>query len=404
MKTWMSERRLDRRTFLKGIAVGAGAVAAGWPVAAGASPRLSGTIKVGVLLPFTGPSAQQAQEHVNGSMLYLKMVGGTLNGMTVQLVKEDDQFDPSVGLQKAQKLVESARVDVTVGVASSAVALAVREYFDQSKAPLVITIASADEVTKQPSPYIVRISVGAWQNSYPLGAWAFKHVGKTALTMASNYAMGKEFTSGFAEAFTKAGGKIVGRIFSPIGTTDFAPFLSSVRGSDASFVWTSYGSSDALNFVKQYAQYGLNTRLPLIGVGHMVSNDVLPAEGRTALGIRTNYHWAPALDNPVNRRFVSTYAREYGVKPSPYAMYGYDAMQLVHRALMATQGDKSPDVLAAAMVRARLDSPRGSLTIDSTSHNVTLRQYLLEVQETKDGLDNVPLMVLGTYTDRAQLA
>jgi len=405
MKIQASERRLDRRGFLKGIAVSAGALAAGWPaVAAAATPRLSGMIKIGVLLPFTGPSALSAQEHFNGSLLYLKMAGGTLNGMAVQLVREDDQFDPSVGLQKAQKLVESSRVDITVGIGSSAVALAVRDYYDRSKQPLVITIASANEVTQQPSKYIFRISVGAWQNSYPLGAWAFKNVGKSVLTLAPNYAMGKQFTTGFEEAFAKAGGKVVDRIFPPIGTTDFAPFLSAVRASSADCVWGAFSSSDALNFVKQYAQYGLKERLPLIGVGHMVSNDVLPAEGRAALGIRTNYHWAPALDNPVNRRFVWAYEREYKIKPSPFAMYGYDAIQIVHKALLATHGDKSAESLATALVGVRLESPRGPLTIDPTSHNVTLRQYLLEVRETKDGLDNVPLMVLGTYTDRQQVS
>jgi branched-chain amino acid transport system substrate-binding protein len=85
-------------------------------------------------------------------------------------------------------------------------------------------------------------------------------------------------------------------------------------------------------------------------------------------------------------------------------MYGYDAIQIVHKALLATNGDKTAENLAAALVGVRLESPRGPLTIDPTSHNVTLRQYLLEVRETKDGLDNIPLMVLGTYTDRVQIS
>jgi branched-chain amino acid transport system substrate-binding protein len=371
-----------------------------------AQQRLTGSIKIGILLPFSGPFALLGQEQLNGAKTYVDMVGGSFDGMKVDFVQEDSQGDPAIGLQKAQRLIESSGVDVTAGIVSSAVALAVRDYFNRNKKLLVISNASANAITagQGRSRYIFRVSSSSWQNSYPLGPWAAKNVGKSAFLLGPNYAAGRELNEGFSEGFVKSGGKVLDQVYPPLGTTDFGPFLSGIKKQGADFVYTSFAGSDALNFVKQYAQFGLKGAVPLIGCGSLTTKDVLDAEGEAAVGIRTNYTYTPALDNPVNKAFVAAYRKQHNVVPSPYASWGYDAIQLIHKALIATNGDKNADKLIPAMEKVQLDSPRGPISFDAESHNVVQRQYLLEVQKLADGLENVPVSVLGVFSDRAQIS
>ncbi len=397
-----------RRGFLQQTfpAVAALAGAATLPRYAFAEQRLSGSIKIGILLPFSGPFALLGREQLNSARTYLEMAGGSFDGMAVEFVSEDSQGDPAIGLQKAQRLIESSNVDVTAGIVSSAVALAVRDYFNRNKKLLVISNASANAVTSGQghSRYIFRVSSSSWQNSYPLGPWAAENVGKSAFLVGSNYAAGRELNQGFSEGFIKTGGKVIDQVYPPLGTTDFGPFLSGVKSRGAEFVYASLAGSDALNFVKQYAQFGLKGTVPLIGCGSLTTKDVLDAEGDSALGIHTNYAYTPELDNAVNKAFVAVYRKQHNVAPSPYASWGYDAVQLIHKALLATNGDKSADKLIAAMEKVQLDSPRGSISFDPESHNVVQRQYLLEVQKQADGLANVPVKVLGVFSDRAQIS
>ena len=202
-----------RRVFLKqGFpALAALASSAALPRYAFSQSRLSGSVKIGILLPFSGPFALLGREQLNGARTYLKMAGGSFDGMAVEFVSEDSQGDPAIGLQKAQRLVESSNVDITAGIVSSAVALAVRDYFNRNKKLLVISNASANGITSGQgrSRYIFRVSSSSWQNSYPLGPWAAENVGKSAFLVGSNYAAGRELNQGFSEGFTKTGGKVI---------------------------------------------------------------------------------------------------------------------------------------------------------------------------------------------------
>lgn len=398
----------SRRSFLKHSSSAVAALASGiaLPRHAFSQQRLSGSIKIGILLPFSGPFALLGREQLNGAKTYVDMAGGSFDGMNVEFVQEDAQGNPAIALQKAQRLVESSNVDVTAGIVSSAVALAVRDYFNRHKKLLVISNASANAITEAQgrSRYIFRVSYSSWQNSYPLGPWAAKNVGKSAVLVGSNYAAGRELNAGFAEGFTKSGGKVIDQVFPPLGTTDFGPFLTGIKKQGAEFVYASPAGADALNFVKQYSQFGLKGSLPLIGCGSMTTKDVLDAEGETALGIRTNFPYTPALDNPTNKAFVAAYRKNYNAAPSPYAAFGYDAIQLIHKALVATKGDKDVDKLIAAAQNVKFDSPRGPISFDPESHNVIQRQYLLEVQKQPDGLENAPLDILGVFSDHAQIS
>lgn len=415
-----SRRTITRRSLLRDTLIGAGSLSvlpllqACQPSAGpatqpessdGADTQLSGAITIGLLLPFSGPFTTLGEDQVRGAELYLEQQGGSFSGMSVEFVREDTQGDPSVGLQKAQRLVESSGVDITAGIISSAVALAVRDYFHNSENLLVISNASANAVTgDQFSPYIFRVSVSSWQNSFPLGAWAYENVGSASLQLIPDYAAGHELAAGFEEGFINAGGTVVDVVSAPLGTTDYGPFLSGVNQAGADFVWSAMAGSDALNLVQQYEQFGLKDALPLIGVGSLTSEDVLQAQGPAALGIRSNYPYAPTLDNSVNEAFVADYREKYDANPSPFSMWGYDAIQFIHQALLISGGSTDVTSLIEAMEQTQFESPRGPVSFDAETHNVVQQQYLLEVQETEDGFVNVPVEVLGTYSDREQIS
>lgn len=403
-------RPVRRRRLLQ-VGVAALAALTIAPVASGVAPAggahtgaaHAGSIKIGLLESQTGVFAALGRDQIQAAQLYVKLHGGKLGGLNVDFEIEDDQGNPSIGLQKAQKLVTQDGVDITAGVISSAVALALRDFYNSSQKMLVVTNASANAITgSQRSPYIFRTSTSSFQNSYPLGPWAARHVGKKAVIVLADYAAGHELASGFTRGFNRAGGKVVKVIPAPLGTTDYGSYLTSAAAAGADFVWTSLSGTDALNFVKQYRQFGL--KKPLIGVGSLTTQDVLPAEGANALGIYTNYSYSALLNNAANKRFVAAYKKEYGDPPSPYAAFMWDAMNVIDAGLRITKGDKSPAKLIPAMERVRFQSPRGNVSMDKKSHNLNVVEYLLHVEKTRAGISNVPKLVLGTMSNAGQIS
>jgi branched-chain amino acid transport system substrate-binding protein len=402
-------RPISRRRLLEASAAGLGALAFA-PVAnalnalpKGARAARAGSIKIGLLESQTGVFAALGRDQIQSARLFVDLHGGKLGGLDVDFAIEDDQGNPSIGLQKAQKLVTQDGVDITVGVISSAVALALRDFFHSSRKLLVVTNASANAITgKQRSPYVFRTSTSSFQNSYPLGPWAARHVGKRAVLILPDYAAGHELGSGFTKGFNRAGGKVVKIIPAPLGTTDFGSYLTSAAGADADFVWTAVSGTDALNLVKQYKQFGLKN--PLIGVGSLTTQDVLPAEGSAALGIYTNYSYSALLNNAANKKFVAAYKKEYGDPPSPYAAFMWDAMNVIDTGLRLSKGDKSPDKLIPAMERVKFASPRGHVSMDKKSHNLNVVEYLLHVEKTRAGIAPVPKLVLGTMSNAGQIS
>jgi branched-chain amino acid transport system substrate-binding protein len=365
-----------------------------------------GEIKIGLLLPFTGSFASLGRDQERGVELFLAQNENIVGGLETTLVKEDSQGDPAVGLQKAQKLVQSDRVDLTIGIISSAVALAVKSFFDTNQQLLLISNAGANEVTTQNfSEYVFRSSYSSFQNSYPLGRWAAEELGTSAILTYSDYTGGHDLSDGFKQGFGEAGGSVVAEVPTPLGTTDYAPFLSGLASRGGDFVWAFQPGTDAVNMVKQYDQFGLKETLPLIGNGAITSEEVLAAQGRAALGIRTNFPYAHTLESAENRPFVEAYRDRYaGANPSLFSVCAYDAMLMLDAGLRATGGEKDAEQLIGALEGVEVDSPRGSLQIEPDTHNPIQPEYLFEVQETDEGLANVPLLILGRYADQEQIS
>ena len=223
---------ISRRTFVSGAA-GAGAVLASNLAAPAVLAQTEKPVRIGVLNSFTGGLAYAGENNLNGMSLYFDSINWTVGGRKIELIKEDDQFNPQIGLQKAKKLIESDNVDMIIGVQASNVALAVLNYMKQQKAFYIVSGAGTDAITWDRYPYLFRTSISAYQLSAPMAEWVYDNLGKEIVLTASDYAGGHDVLGAFKAPYLGKGGKVLKEIYPPLGTTDFSA-LSHRHQSDQS--------------------------------------------------------------------------------------------------------------------------------------------------------------------------
>ncbi len=353
-----------------------------------AAAATGANLKLGVLVPLSGVYAQLGPDIIDGMNLYFDSIGGVVAGRKIEMIKEDEENDPAASIRKTNKLIQSDKVDLMAGIVSSAVALAVRDVVDPAKTVLVIANAGAKALTGDKfSKYIFRTAFSNGQVPWPLGTWAYTNVGKKILATAPDYAAGKESVEGFKTTFTKAGGQIVSEVYPPFGkTSDYAPFLTQIQQAKPDAVYAFYSGTEAVNFVKQYEQFGLKGAIPLIGAGFMVEEDTLPAQGNSAIGIKTSLHYALTLDTPENKKFVADFIAKYKRNPSTFALQGYDTARFIAEGVKAVGGDTSnKDKLIQALEAVKFTSPRGPIEFDPVNHGITQNIYLREAVAGADG-------------------
>jgi branched-chain amino acid transport system substrate-binding protein len=235
-----------------------------------------------------------------------------------------------------------------------------------------------------------------------MGGWVAKNVSKEVFLTAPNYQAGKDMMAAFRETFTPAGGKVVAEDYPKLGETDYAPYLTKIKQSGAKAVFAFFSGSDAVNFVKQYDQFGLKQSIKLTGAGFLTEPDVLPAQGPAALGVITGHFYTPVLDNPTNQRFVKEFRAKYaGKMPDGFACQGYDTAEVIVRALKAVNGNtQDKDRLVDVIAKLEFDSPRGRFRFDPKTHNVIQPFiYIREVKEVAGGLNNVPIDRVANVAD-----
>jgi len=382
---------LTRRRFLRGVATtAAGAVLGGPARQARAAPA---PIKIGLLLPYSNVYAVLGESITDGLSLAFERAGWTVAGRRVELIKEDDEVNPQVGLRKAKKLIESDGVDFLVGPVSSGVLAAIRDTVHQTRQILVVANAGNDEISRDRcSRYIFRASFSNWQPNAPMGSWVAAHVAKEAYLVAPKYAAGFDMMRAFKETFVAAGGKVVGEDYTPFPVNeDFAPFLTKINQAAPKVVYAFFSGSQAVRFVRQYDEFGLRARSKLCGAGFLTESDVLPAQGQSALGIITGHFYSTLLDNPANKAFVRAFRAKYARTPDGFAVQGYDSAQVIAHGLTATGGDtRDKDRLLEALRGVEFDSPRGRFRFDPRTQNVIQPFiYVREVREVDGELANV---------------
>jgi branched-chain amino acid transport system substrate-binding protein len=391
---------LTRRKFLGGASLAAASAAAGpWVLRAGAQ---TGSVKVGILLPYSGVYAVLG-EHITEAMeLVFARENWTVAGRKIELIKEDTEAKPPVGIRKADKLIDSDKVDILTGPVHSGVLAGIRDKVHNSKTILIVSNAGADQISRERcSRWIFRTSFSNWQPCQPMGGWVAKNISKEVFEIAPNYQAGKDMMAAFRETFLPAGGKVIAEDYPKLGETDYAPYLTKIKQSGAKAVFAFFSGSDAVNFVKQYDQFGLKQSTRLTGAGFLTEPDVLPAQGKAALGVLTGHFYTPQLDNPVNQRFVKEFKEKYKATPDGFACQGYDTAEVIVRALKAVAGNTQDKMkLVEAIGKVEFDSPRGRFRFDPKTQNVIQPFiYVREVREVGGELQNVPIDKIADVRD-----
>ncbi|MBM3820512.1 MAG: ABC transporter substrate-binding protein [Acidimicrobiia bacterium] len=357
--------------------------------------QTQGPIRIGFLTPLSGANAQNGRDILNGFVLALEETGYRSGGREIQLMVEDDEAIPAVGLTKARKLVESDRVHFMAGALLSSTGYALAPYIHSMKIPMIYPVVSADDLTQRArSPWIVRTGWTGSQPNHPFGEYAYHAMRlRTIATIALDYAFGWEAVGGFKRTFEAEGGRITRQLWTPLSVHDFAPYLASIpRNVDA--VYALFLGRTALQFMRQYEEYGLKDRIPLIGQGTTTDEHVLPAMGDEALGAVTVLHYSAALQNPANLKFAAAYRSRFTRVPSYYSDGGYTSGKWAVAAIEALQGQvEDRNVLLDAMRKAKpADLPRGPVELDEYGNPIE-NIYVRRVERVNGQLQNTVIQV-----------
>ena len=343
-------------------------------------------IKIGFLAPMTGGAAQVGKDMVNGLSMWLEENGHQIAGRKVEVIVEDTQGQPNIALTKLRKLVESDKVHVLAGGLFAHVGYALAPKVDEYKIPMLYPVMAADDLTqRKAAKWVVRNGWTSSQPSHPFGEYVAKTLGyKRVVTIGMDYSFGWEVIGGFQKTFEEAGGQVVQKLWAPLGTTDFAPYLSQIR-RDADAVFALMVAASSLRFPKQYQDAGLKAKLPLLGGGTTFDEFVLPSLGDEAIGGISPLIYSAALDTPVNKRFVKDYRAKYGKVPSYYSEVCYTTGRWINEAAKAIGGDlENREKFLAALRNVEVpDAPRGPVKVDA--HGNPIQNVYIRKVEKRDG-------------------
>jgi branched-chain amino acid transport system substrate-binding protein len=361
-------------------------------LAAAAPAAAQDTVKIGVIVPYSGQFADAGNQLQAGIDLYMAEHGTEVAGRTVEIVRKDvGGIAPDVAKRLAQELVVRDEVDILAGFVLTPNALAAADIATEAERLMVVMNAATSIITEA-SPYVVRTSLTTPQINDALGRWVYDSGEREIYTIATDYGPGHDAQGAFERAFTESGGTVVGSDRTPVANPDFSAYVQRVRDAapEAVYIWVPGGAQPAA-IGKALAERGLtpeNTRI--IGQGELTHEEALASMGDAAIGIITGYHYTWERDDPINNAFVEAYrAAHDGRTPDIYSVGGYDGMHLIYQALEATGGDTSAEALVEAAKGMEWDSPRGPISIDPETRDIVQTIYIREVQKVGDALHNV---------------
>ena len=391
----MNRPSWNRRKFLTAAASGL-AVTSLAP-----SVRAADSVKVGLIIPKTGPFASTGRQVEAACRLYMQKMGDTAGGRKVELVVRDDTgTQPELTKRLAQEAVVRDQVHVLAGFGLTPLAFAAAPIATETKVPMIV-MAAATSVIPQRSPFIVRSGFTVPQITAPLGEWASKNgIGKV-VTLVSDYAPGIDAEKAFVKRFTESGGTIVESVRAPLANPDFAPFVQRAKDAkaDSLFVFVPSGMGSAV--MKQYAERGLRAAgMPLICTGDVTDDDILDAMGDPALGVVSSHHYSAAHPSPENKAYVDGFMQANGgMRPNFHSVGGYDGMHMIYEALRKTGGDTDGEKMVNAMKGLSWQSPRGPMTIDPATRDVIQNVYIRKVERVNGKLYNVEFATIENVKD-----
>lgn len=358
-------------------------------------------LKVGLIVPMSGPFASTGRQVDAAVKLFMQQNGASVAGRDVQIIlKDDGGVSPDVTKRIAQELVARDKVEVLAGFGLTPLAFAAAPVATQAKVPMIVMNA-ATSVIPQRSPYIVRTGFTLAQVTAPLAQWAAKNKIKSVVTFVSDYGPGIDAEKVFVKDFTKAGGKIVASLRAPLRNPDYSPFLARVKDAkpDALFVFVPSGEGAAV--LKQFTDRGLaEAGIKLIATGDVLDDDLMPSIGAAAVGVVSSHHYSAAHPSPENKAFVAAFTKANpNMRPNFHAVGAYDGMHLLYAALKKTGGKSEGTALVEAMKGQSWTSVRGPVTIDPATRDIVQTVYIRKAEQGAGGVFNVEFDKVEKFKD-----
>ena len=360
------------------------------------------TIKIGVVLPYSGVYASLGGDITDGMQLAFDLYGSEIAGKKIVLITEDSEVKPNVGLTKTKKLVFQDKVDLLVGPVASNVAGAMRDFVHNTEIPLIIPNAGNNLLTgEQCSPWVIRTSFSNDQINRVMGPWLYEQGHRTLYLMAPDYAAGHQMMEAVRRGFTEAGGEVVGEEYPPLRETkDFAPYLAKVKATRPDVLYVFFAGGLAIQFVKQYQDFGLKGEIPLTGAGWLTSPLFLPAQGAAAAGFIGALNYVPTIDSDENAAFQAAFSEKHERMGSEFTVQGFDTGRLIVEALRLTGGETADKAaLVEAIHRVHFTGPRGPFRIDPATNNVIQDIYIFEMRQTGYNIRHVVIDKIADVQD-----
>jgi branched-chain amino acid transport system substrate-binding protein len=351
-------------------------------------------VKIGFVTSQSGAAAPSAKYTINGIQLLMDKLHNQMAGRKVELLIENDESSPVTAMAKARKLIEVDKVQVVDGFVLAHLGYAVAPMTDKYQVPFIFNVAGGDDDTQRKHfDWLVRSGWSASQPTQPLGEYALKKLNyKRIVTLGMDYPFGWEQVGGFQKAFEEAGGKVVQKLWPPLGFLDFTTYVKDVhKDADAIFLCTFGKAAEILP--KQFKAYG--PKMPVLGSGAAFDESVLPIIGDPAIGAISSLSYSAALDNPANKKFVAAYRAKYHEDPNWYAECGYTSGLFIKAAMESLKGDISDKkkFLAALKHVDIKDAPRGPIKMDNHANPIE-NVYIRRVDKVNGKLQNT---VIATY-------
>jgi branched-chain amino acid transport system substrate-binding protein len=389
-------RKVTRRKFM--AATAAGAVLATFkfpaPAIAQAAP-----FKLGLLTVKTGPLTQGGIQMEQGIATFLKQKNNTLGGRKIEFISADTGGNAAGAKTKAQELVEREKVNVILGPLAAAELLAITDYVRDNQTPLISLGAAEDVTQRNANPFVIRASATSAQCTHALGDYAAKELKyKRAATVAEDWAFGYEQMAGFQRVFEESGGKVVKKLWAPLNTPDFTPYIAQLANVDC--VANGFAGTNPVKFMRAFAELGAKAKFPLLAGWTALDDALLRSLGDEAVGVVSSHWYSSSYDTPSNKQFVADMRKDNNVLPGGYSAGMYIAGQCVEAAIKMLDG-KAADgkTFAETLHKVTIDdTPRGKFRLDHLG-NVVGTVFIRKC-ERKDG--QLVNTVVKTYADVSQ--
>jgi branched-chain amino acid transport system substrate-binding protein len=361
------------------------------------------TVKIGLIMAYSGQFADTAAQMDNGIKLYMKQHGDTVAGKKIEIIRKDTGGpSPDVAKRLAQELIVRDHVDILAGFTLTPEALGAADISAEAKKFMVVMNAATSIITAK-SPYVARTSLTIPQLENAFGLWAYKSGIRKVYTMVSDYGPGIDAETWFTKGFKDAGGQIVGSVRMPIANADFSAFVQRARDVDpeAIFIFIP-GGTQPMAMTKAMQERGFPPS-KILGQGEITMDDnALKSMGDGALGIRTVFHYSWEHKSPMNEAFVKAYRAGFNRSPDVFSIGGWDGMHLIYETLKKTGGKADGDSLIAAAKGMKWESPRGAISIDPDTRDIVQNVYIRQVEKADGKVQNVEIDKIENVKDPAK--